>query len=95
MVLRYVKGTLKLGLCYGKEDYEAEGLLGYVNSDYAACLDTRKSLAGYAFTVFVGAVSWKSSLQTEVVMSTTEAEYIAATEAVKEGIWFTRLGERT
>lgn len=33
------------------------------------------------------AVSWKSMLQTVVALSTTEAEYIAITEGVKESIW--------
>lgn len=32
-------------------------------------------------------VSWKSKLQSVVVLSTTEAEFMAITDAVKEGLW--------
>lgn len=39
------------------------------------------------FTVEDNVVSWKSQLQPVVALSTTEAEYIALTEAVKEAIW--------
>ncbi|XP_041004131.1 uncharacterized protein LOC121249493 [Juglans microcarpa x Juglans regia] len=53
----------------------------------AGNVDTRKSLTGYVFTAFGGAISWKSHLQSVVALSTTEAEYIALTEAVKEAIW--------
>ena len=47
----------------------------------------RKSTYGYLFTFVGGAISWKSKLQKCVVLSTTEVEYIAATEAGKEILW--------
>ena len=62
-------------------------VVGYCDSDYAGDLDKRRSTTGYVFTLAKALVSWKSTLQSTVVLSTTEAEYMAITEAVKEAIW--------
>ena len=32
-------------------------------------------------------MSWRSTLQSTIALSTTEAEYMAMTEAMKEAIW--------
>ncbi|KAE8700517.1 hypothetical protein F3Y22_tig00110556pilonHSYRG00215 [Hibiscus syriacus] len=85
--LRYLRGTTELGLMFKKQENEREKVVGYVDSDYAGSIDTRKSLTGFIFTVFGTAVSWKSNLQSVVALSTTEAEYIAVTEAIKEAMW--------
>eukprot|EP00253_Pinus_taeda_P028835 PITA_28835 len=50
-------------------------------------LDKRRSTSGYVFTLASGAISWMSKLQNLVALSTTEAEYIAASHACKEAIW--------
>jgi hypothetical protein len=68
-------------------DRTRKGLVGYVNSDFAADLDKRRSLIGYVFTVGGCAVSWRACLHPTVAQSTTEAEYIAVCYACKEAIW--------
>ncbi|KAL3641556.1 hypothetical protein CASFOL_012371 [Castilleja foliolosa] len=87
-LMRYVKGSVNLSLIYRKSEEDNNMIEGYVDSDYAGCSDTRKSTTGYVFTAFGGAISWKARLQKVVALSSTEAEFIAATEAVKEAMWF-------
>ena len=89
-ILRYIKVTSNVALCYGGSEFTVKG---YVDSDFAGDLDKRKSTTGYVFTLAGGAVSWVSKLQTVVALSTTEAEYMAATQACKEAIWIQRLLE--
>ena len=68
-ILRYVKGTSNVALCYGGSDFTVRG---YVGSDYAGDLDKSKSTSGYVFTLAGGAVSWVSKLQSIVATSTIE-----------------------
>nr|GEU54558.1 Gag-Pol polyprotein [Tanacetum cinerariifolium] len=49
--------------------------------------DGSKSTIGYVFTLSGGTVSWVSKLQSVVAMSTTEAEYVTAAQAIKEAVW--------
>ena len=94
-ILRYLKNTINKGLVFGinKHSKDLNIISGYVDSDYAGCIDTRKSLTGYVFTMFGTAISWKANLQKVVALSTTEAEYMALTEAIKEALWLTGLIE--
>ncbi|KAG8474935.1 hypothetical protein CXB51_031652 [Gossypium anomalum] len=64
-----------------------DGVIGYVDVDFARDLDRRRSLTGYVFTIGGCAISWKATLQTTVTLPTTEAEYMAITEACKGAIW--------
>ena len=82
-----MRGTSSHGLKYKRDFSDEQKLLGYVDSDYAGDLDKRRSLTGYVFTLFGCTISWKATLQPVVALSTTEAEFIAATEAVKEALW--------
>lgn len=44
-------------------------------------------MTGFVFKVWGNTVCWKSNLQSVVALSTTEAEYMALSSAVKETIW--------
>ena len=59
---------------------------GYVDASFDTDPDDSKSQTGYVFILNGGAVSWCSCKQSVVAGSTCEAEYIAASEAVNEGV---------
>ncbi|KAE8258495.1 hypothetical protein A4X13_0g1659 [Tilletia indica] len=82
--LRYLRGTSGARLVFGgAEDLEVRG---YVDADWAADRDDRKSMSGYVFTVGGGAVAWGARKQGAVALSTAEAEYIAAGVAGREAV---------
>ena len=87
-VLRYLKTTV--GLCLRYEREGSTQVEGFCDSDYAGDLDTMRSTAGYIFLLAGGAISWSSKRQSTVALSSTEAEYMAATHASKEALWLKR-----
>jgi len=94
-VLRYLNKTRDVGLVYGSS-LDIHRLTCFHDADYAGDVDTRKSTTGYVFIMGGAAVAWGSKLQKLVTLSTTEAEYIAAAAAIKEGLWQRKLwGELT
>ena len=90
-ILRYLKGTASKCLRFGNSELSIDG---YTDSDYAGCVDTRRSTSGYVFLFAGAAVSWRSCLQRCTSSSTTEAEYVAISSACvgsKEAVWLSRL----
>ena len=83
----YLRGTTNLKLTYCGSS-KAEELLGYVDADFAGDTVDRRSTTGYAFILSGAAVSWASKKQRTVATSSTEAEYVAGSEAAKEAVWF-------
>lgn len=66
-------------------------MVGYTDADYAGCLDFRRSTSGFVFLHLGCAIDWGSRRQQCTALSTTEAEYIASSDASKEAIWLQRL----
>jgi hypothetical protein len=87
-LLRYVMFTKNYSLVYSKN---TPSITGYTGSDYASSIDDRKSISGYLFKYGKCSVSWNSSKQKTVALSSTEAEYVALTNAIKEGVWLKQL----
>ena len=81
------KGTAKLILIYKTDGKKICKVSGYYDSYFGGDLDKRRSISSYIFTIGGNTISWKSSLQRVVALSSTEAEYIALTEATKEAMW--------
>lgn len=86
-VLKYLCGTIKIGLTYGSKDGIKNQLTAYSDADYASCIDTRRSISGVILILNSGPIIWSSRQQGIVATSTTNAEYIAAFEAAKEIVW--------
>ena len=84
-ILKYLRRTKDVFLVYGGE--EELVVTGYTDASFQTDKDDSKSQSGFVFKVNGGAVSWKSSKQETVADSTTETEYIAASEAAKDGVW--------
>src|SRR5512133_471971 len=86
--MRYLKGTMELGLHYS--GYPAV-LEGYSDSNWISDVDEIKATSGYVFTLVGGAVSWRSCKQTILTRSTMEAELTALDTATVEADWLRRL----
>jgi len=62
-------------------------ITGYSDSDWAGCLDSHNSTGTYIFLAAQSPCSSSSKKQATVALSSTEAEYMALTQATKEAIW--------
>jgi hypothetical protein len=98
-VLRYIKGTLDLGITYRGPGSRltiqiTATLLSYTDADWAGDKDKLRSTSGTLVLLAGGAVSWISRLQSVAAQSTMEAEYIAGSHSGRE-LMFVRnlLGE--
>ncbi|XP_062093295.1 secreted RxLR effector protein 161-like [Humulus lupulus] len=84
-LLRFLIGSNKVGLVYKQQ--ASTTIEGYNDADYAGDRDSRKSTSAYMFLMGGNCVSSKVQLKPVVALSTTESEYIATTEAIKEVVY--------
>lgn len=84
-VVRYLKGTPDWEITFGP-GHEDDGMVGYTDADGNSNKD-RHAISGYVFMLNGGPISWSIKMQEIIALSTTEAEYVAATHAVKGAMW--------
>ncbi|GKE30534.1 retrovirus-related pol polyprotein from transposon TNT 1-94 [Tanacetum coccineum] len=84
-IFQYLEGTINIGLWYSKDT--GMSLTAYSNADHAGCQDTRRSTSGSAQFFGDKLVSWSSKKQKNIVISSTEAEYIALSGCCAQILW--------
>jgi hypothetical protein len=88
-VFQYLHRTKGVGLFFSNS--RPEPLIVSVDADWGNFLDTCRSHTGYLATINRHIISWKSSKQSTVSLSSTEAEYKALPDAGKEASWLINL----
>lgn len=89
-VLKYLQGAKDLCLTFTKGEKE---LIGFCDADWGSDPIDRKSFSGYIFNFCGGPISWQSRKQSAVAQSSTEAEYVALSQAGNEAVYLQRLIE--
>ena len=84
-VLRYLQATPTHGIKFLAS--HGGSLVGYSDADWAGDIESRRSTSGYVFMLNGGCISWRSKKQRTVALSSTEAEYMALSEAIQEAVW--------
>ncbi|XP_016164297.1 uncharacterized protein LOC107606792 [Arachis ipaensis] len=84
-VLRYLKQAPVAGLFFPVSSDLV--LSGYSDTDWAPCIDTRRSVSGFCFYLGTSLVSWKSKKQHTIARSSLEVEYRALALATCEAQW--------
>ena len=84
-ILRYLKDTIDYGLFYPKQP--SFDLISYSDADFVGSKSDRKSTSGMCHLLGHSLVSWFRKKQNFVSLSTSEAEYIAASLACTHALW--------
>ena len=85
-VMKYLVTTQNLVLQLNNSDVDPQ-LTSYCDSDFAEDRKDYKSNSGFVCFVNGGAISWLCRKQSLTAQSTTEAEYYALVECLKETLW--------
>ena len=62
-------------------------VIGYSDTDFAGCVDSRNSTYEYIFIIDGGAISWRSVKQTWTATSTINVEFVSYFEATSQDVW--------
>jgi hypothetical protein len=88
-VIRYLLATATKGVQYSPCSETSVEL--FSDSDWGSNIDDRKSVSGYVLVMAGAPVSWCSRRQKTTALSSTEAEFLALSDALKEALWIRML----
>ena len=88
-LVRYLTATPNFGIKFTTSTNNAI-LQTYSDSDYAESKD-RRSISGAVHLAYGSPIMWTSRKQQTIALSTCEAEYVAASQALQDTKWITRL----
>ena len=83
-ILAYINSTSDFGITYQRGTLASISLEVFADADYASKATDRRSVSGGAIMCGGACVCWFSRTQKCVTLSTSEAEYVALGDAVKE-----------
>lgn len=89
-IVKYLLKTKNLSLHLSTHNSTTH-LKAYSDANWAEDRHDRKSTSGFLCMVYGGTVSWSSKKQNVVSISTTEAEYYALAETIREVKWLKEL----
>ena len=96
-LLRYIRGTVDMGLTFGGGAKPTEGeqrtvvLEVLADADWGGNLSDRRSMTGILCKLNGSTISWASKRQPVVALSSCEAEYMAAGAAAQQIVWLRTL----
>jgi len=86
-VLQCLRDTWNESITYTRGSRNPNELWGWVDADWAGDTETRRSHTGYILMMNGRPVSWKSRRQDNVSLSTSEAKFVAASQAGQEALY--------
>lgn len=88
-LIRYLKQSLGQGVLL--KPVSVFQLKAFVDADWGACVDTRRSVTDFCIFLGDSLISWKSKKQSTISRSSAEAEYRGLASVTTELLWLTQL----
>jgi transposase InsO family protein len=92
-ILRYLRGKPDLSITFRSSSLSHPQLTIYSDADWAGDASTASSTTGILVLINDTPVYWCSRKQHTISLSSTEAEYVAASEASRENAWIRNILE--